>query len=311
MDASVLQTIKRRVNPNFKRKGLSRRGLVYLWWRYIGNAKRTVRAWCSPYLYPEVPEIAQEIIERGIIVGNSDRFLSIDGLSALTEAADLVLSISGEIDVQTTLARGTSDYGKDYLIPLIHWEYEHSPDSPLIRLALDRKLLEIVSSYLGLWPRLHAVGAWLNFPTWAEAKQAQLWHRDPEDIKQLKVFIYLRDVDENCGPFCYIPKTHPFSLGAAKTVRHKHPIRITDDEMAVVFPRAQWLTCTGPANTMIVADTVGYHRGGKATKGNRILITFTYTSGTPLKKSVLRIAGMPSWPIATIQSHALPAERQQ
>src|SRR5215203_3538788 len=35
----------------------------------------------------------------------------------------------------------------------------------LLKIALGRKLLEIVSAYLGLWPRLHSIGAWLNFPT--------------------------------------------------------------------------------------------------------------------------------------------------
>ena len=89
------------------------------------------------------------------------------------------------------------------------------PDSPLLRLALDEKLLEIVSLYLGMWPRLQSIAAWLNFPSPDQAKHSQLWHRDPEDIKLLKVFIYLDDVDANRGPFSYIPKTHPFGLRSA------------------------------------------------------------------------------------------------
>ena len=49
-------------------------------------------------------------------------------------------------------------------------------------------------------------------------------------------------------------------------------------------------TRTGRAGTMILADTVGYHRGGKPEAGHRrILITFTFTSGTPMTERRLRV----------------------
>jgi hypothetical protein len=75
--------------------------------------------------------------------------------------------------------------------------------------------------------------------------------------------------------------------------------------MISVLPKESWITCTGPANTMIIADTVGFHRGGKPTKGTRILITFTYTSGTPLTKRALQITERPAWIAHPIQSFAL------
>jgi hypothetical protein len=56
---------------------------------------------------------------------------------------------------------------------------------------------------------------------------------------------------------------------------------------------------------MIIADTVGYHRGGKPTNGTRVLITFTYTSGTPLSKRVLRVPQHPACITHPIQSYAL------
>jgi hypothetical protein len=220
-------------------------------------------------------------------------------------ASEFVLGISRTEAVQATLAKGNSDYKKSYLVNLVPWEYEHTLDSPLVRLALDKKLLEIVSCYLGMWPRLHAIGAWLNFPTQGEAVEAQLWHRDPEDMKLVKAFIYLVDVGEDCGPFAYIPQTHPFSVGAALTPKHKDKKRITDREMSETFPPETWRVCTGPAHTMILADTVGYHRGGKPVSGNRILITFTYTSGASLSDRRLRVNGQSAWAMDEIQKLAL------
>ena len=278
--------------------------LPYFWWRYIGNARRTVRAWRARCSDSDVPLIAREFAEQGIVVGPSDRFLTTEGRTALSRASELTLNISRTSNVQETVARGVSDGSKSYMMHLIHFAQEHSIDSPLVKLALDRKLLEIVSSYLGLWPRLYSISALLNFPTAGEAEKAQLWHRDREDLKIVKVFIYLVGVDENCGPFSYIPATHQNRADLAMGPK-RNDKNITDDEMRMKFPSETWRICTGPTHTMILADTVGYHRGGKPLKGNRILITFTYTSGTPLKSKCPRVLGRPSWHMDEIQREAL------
>jgi len=278
----------------YKRKAIAKPNLLYYWWRHIGNAGRTRSARSAPKIYSDANQIAQEITRQGIVVGSSAQFLSVEGQQALAEAAKGVLERSGKSQVQNIVAGGASDDKKSYLVRLVSSEEEHSLNSPLLKLALDDKLLEIVSEYLGLWPRLHSIGAWVNFPTKDKAVKSQLWHRDPEDVKLVKVFIYLVDVDEKCGPFSYIKKSHPFSEGAAKVPEHKDVKRITDEEMQVAFPTKLWMACTGPANTMILADTVGYHRGGKPLEGVRVLITFTYTSGLPFEERELNIKGQPA-----------------
>ena len=156
-----------------------------------------------------------------------------------------------------------------------------------------------------MWPKLHSIGAWLNFPTPAPPTQSQLWHRDPEDLKLIKAFIYLVDVDEKRGPFCYIPCTQPFGSRAGIVAKAADQKRTTDEEMSATIETNEWMTCAGPANTIILADTVGYHRGGKPTVGNRILITFTYTSGTPHDRQTLRVKGRPRWATKPIQKAAL------
>jgi hypothetical protein len=291
---------------SLKRKALTNTNLTYLRWRYYSNAKRTLKALQSRDAHAEhVKQVADELAEKGIVVGPAPSYLSEEGRKTLGEASASVLKISQSPEVQATLANGLEAEGKDYLVRVVPWDMQHAPDSPLIKLAVDKKLLEIVAAYLGMWPRLHAVGAWLNFPTEADAKEAQLWHRDPEDLKIIKVFIYLNDVGPDNGPFCYIPKTHPFSSGSGIVPNHKDKKRILDDEMISVLPKESWIACTGPANTMIIADTVGYHRGGKPTNGTRVLITFTYTSGKPLSKRVLRVPQHPAWITHPIQGYAL------
>jgi hypothetical protein len=177
---------------------------------------------------------------------------------------------------------------------------------PLLRVALDQQLLEVVSGYLGLWPCLHSVAAWLNYPTDAPPELSQLWHRDPEDLKLLKAFIYLTDVDDECGPFTYVPGTHPFGARNQTLARLKTKQRLTDETMASSLPPAEWRVCTGKAQTLILADTVGYHRGGKPTAGHRrILITFTYTSSTPITERRLRVRAVPAWATSALQRFAV------
>jgi hypothetical protein len=76
--------------------------------------------------------------------------------------------------------------------------------------------------------------------------------------------------------------------------------------MVTTFPPESWRVCTGHASTMILADTVGYHRGGKPQAGaRRILITFTYTSGTPITSRKLWVRARPAWATEPIQRFAV------
>ncbi len=240
----------------YGRRALTNLNALFYWWRDVANRKRSRLARSTPSEHSDTPKIVRQITEQGIIVGASDQFLSEDGQQALAEAAKLVLDASHHHEVRDKIAKGTAQDKKSFLVNLVSSEQEHSPDSPLVRLALDKKLLEIVSGYLGLWPQLFTIGARLNFPTKDQPMESQLWHRDPEDLKLIKVFIYLADVDMSRGPFSYIPKTHPFSDGAGKVPEHKDIKRITDDEMHRTFPADSWLKMHRPGKNH---DSCGYH----------------------------------------------------
>ena len=156
-----------------------------------------------------------------------------------------------------------------------------------------------------MWPSLHSIGVWLNYPMDTPATSSQLWHHDPEDLKLVKVFIYLDEVAADNGPFTYIPQTHPFGARVLEAKKHKKKERLVDDQLTDVFPPDTWRVCTGPARTMIIADTLGYHRGGKPTTGTRLLVTFTYTSGTPLVQPSMYLSDTPAWTRSAIQRMAV------
>lgn len=289
------------------RRALTRPNLVYFVWKFVANGARSCRAMTSPISHHDSAAIAQELREQGIVVGPSDTFLTQHGRDALAEASRKILEVSRSAEVEA-LVSGTATTAKEkkkFLIHLVPLRDGLSVDDPIVQLALDQKLLEVVSSYLGLWPCLYSVAAWLNYPTDAPAETSQLWHRDPEDLKLVKVFIYLADVDDRNGPFTYIPGTHPFGSHVAKAAQLADTRRVSDDLMRPVFPPESWRVCTGRANTMILADTVGFHRGGKPTVGTRILLTLTYTSGAPIRDGSLVVYGKPDERASGIQRAAI------
>jgi hypothetical protein len=278
--------------------------LTYYLWRFAANGASTARRLMNPTPCRETHALAHELQEHGIVVGPSDRFLSDQGRDALAAAAAAIRTASQGAAVREILAGAMPATGKkSFRIDLIRGAIR--AENPILKVALDRTLLDGVAAYLGMWPALHSIGAWLNYPTAEPATSSQLWHHDPEDLKIIKVFIYLEDVGLDNGPFTYLPGTQPFGPQAALAARYDNDRLVQDEAMTQTFPSSSWRICTGPAGTMILADTVGFHRGGKPTRGTRLLVTFTYTSGTPLFAHSVRIKGEPAWASSALQKWAI------
>jgi hypothetical protein len=152
---------------------------------------------------------------------------------------------------------------------------------PWLELAVSSRLLDIVNSYQQLWAKLIYADQWYTVPVAGNAARAasQRWHRDSADRHLVKVFIYFSDVDDEAGPFEYIPGSArngeyadcwPWSPGG-----DMYP---PAEEFAEVIPDSAIRTLTGPAGTMILCNTSGFHRGGYARSRPRVMSVFTYVS---------------------------------
>jgi Phytanoyl-CoA dioxygenase (PhyH) len=204
-------------------------------------------------------ELLAELKERGIAVRPFDAvFRDRSALERLTEAAKA--------------HEGSGSPTKDFLRRLMPASV--TLDSPYVTLALEPQVVALANAYLGMRSYLRALDVWLNIPTPDPPKLSQLWHRDYDDAINLKLFVYLSDVDERTGPFTFAPGTQP---GGPRQLGLKD--RVDDDEMATHVPRDEWVVATGPAGTVVLADTCGYHKGGKPVDGERLLWTAQFTSG--------------------------------
>ena len=157
--------------------------------------------------------------------------------------------------------------------------------SPLVKLALEEKMLAIVNSYMGMYSKFYYLTLNKTLPQGGEAKavQSMRWHRDPEDRKMVKVFMYLGDVDEAAGPFVYVQGSH--TEGTWGSIFPPEPPRGSlppPDEIKKIIPETDIRTCTGKAGTIIFCDTRGIHRGGHALSKERVMLTLGYCSPASL-----------------------------
>jgi hypothetical protein len=174
--------------------------------------------------------------------------------------------------------------GKEFLVRKYSWGVELGFDDPWLRLGVNSRLLDLANAYLEMWSKLEYVDVWYTPPAGAdERRSSQRWHRDFNDRHLLKAFIYLVDVDEEAGPFEYVPRSAPGGELEAhwpwRPLGDNYP---PEDELAArIGNRA--VTFTAPKATLIFCNTSGFHRGGFASGKPRALATFTWESPASLK----------------------------
>jgi len=179
---------------------------------------------------------------------------------------------------------------------------EIDPGDPWLQAALSSRLLGVVNSYLGLWAKLTYFDQWytIPMPDGAERTSSQNWHRDHNDRHLVKVFVYLADVDEGAGPFEYVTgstRDGPYAdLWPWAPHSDHYPPKAEFEER---IPPSAARTLTGPAGTMILCNTSGFHRGGFATERPRILWRYNYSSPAALVLTKRRF---------TVDESRLPAD---
>jgi hypothetical protein len=174
---------------------------------------------------------------------------------------------------------------KKYLYTYYGTEDESKPidlDNPFVQFYLSEKLLQVVVSYLGYIPQLYEIYIEKTVPVGnASPTFSQNWHRDPEEKKALKIFLYLNDVNIESGPFTYILSSQPTAKSKlAKLFPQKLPHGSYPDSESIKksVPNSSYYVATAEKATLIFCDTAGIHKGGHAIKYDRIMSTAFFPS---------------------------------
>lgn len=142
----------------------------------------------------------------------------------------------------------------------------------VIALANDPFILAIVENLFGCKPTIGYLAAWWSFKGHAEGEQAELFHRDVDDWRFLKLFIYLTDVDGAAGPHVYVP-------GSQTVPKLLRIGRYSDAAVTAAFGVDVVHRFEGPRGTAFLEDTFGLHRGLPPRNRNRLVLQVVYSLG--------------------------------
>ena len=190
--------------------------------------------------------------------------LGIPGSAEMLRAAD---------DLYASL--GDRPPGKGgFLITATPQEIERHP--ALLLWGLHERLLAIVENYIcqpldyrGLSARRDLVGG--------DQTETRLWHRDQEDLRIVKIIVYVNDVDRGGGGYEYVDrgKLATWRLGG-------NTGRIDDELMTQLVPQSFQHVAAGPRGTVVFTDTCSvFHRGTIAHTEDRRALFHCYNSKSP------------------------------
>lgn len=170
-----------------------------------------------------------------------------------------------------------------------YWDVKINVDlaNPFLKLALNDKLVDLANAYMEMWTKLNYITL-MKTVVMPESGpvQSQRWHRDPEEKRQCKVFVYLNDVDEDTGPFIYVPQSVRGKkygrLFPQKPPEGNYP---SEGVIEKLIPPSEIRYLTGKAGTVIFCDTTGLHKGGHSRAKSRLMFTVFYSAPTYSEQS--------------------------
>jgi hypothetical protein len=234
-------------------------------------------------LTPAQERVVSDLKSSGIAFAQIDELLLDQDAMLWTELQKTINQWLDRPDVATPERPDPSArHWKDYILRYHGSGAQIPANCPLLRLGLSGSILNVANGYLGLWSKLSYIDAWNTMPEPQEGRTpaaSQRWHRDPEDLKLCKVFLYHSDVDDGAGPLHYLPNCRP-----GERYGHLWPqelpvgSNVVDSEFEKKAPRSEWRVCHGKAGTIVFVDTVGFHMGGRASLRNRIFSHWTFAT---------------------------------
>lgn len=146
-------------------------------------------------------------------------------------------------------------------------------------LMQDSSILGLAQAYLGAQPVLDTVNLWWTAAQGArpDSNAAQLWHFDMDRVRWLKFFVYLTDVGPQSGPHCFVAGSHRTD-GIPRELLERGYVRISDADVARLYPSGAFRKFTAPRGSIIAEDTRGLHKGESVLSGDRLMLEFEFSN---------------------------------
>jgi hypothetical protein len=135
---------------------------------------------------------------------------------------------------------------------------DYSTDSAPFKFATNPSLIKAVANYLGEAPVLWNISAFYSPPSSIEDienknfKGSQLWHRDAEDTRNLKIWILCSDISENSGPTVCL--SSEVSNKICNEISYKQGTKI-ENEIILNNYKNEMFSLVGAKGKVYVTDT--------------------------------------------------------
>lgn len=145
-------------------------------------------------------------------------------------------------------------------------------------LAADVGLLDIAQRYLGCLPVLDSIAMWWSTPHLARPADeiAQTFHIDNDRLRWLKIFIYLTDVTQESGPHVFVQHSHLREPRRAELISRGY-VRLSDEDVRRVYRSDEFIDIVGPAGTVLIEDTSGFHKGRMPENRERLMLEYQFS----------------------------------
>lgn len=153
-------------------------------------------------------------------------------------------------------------------------------DSPYLRLGLDEGVIGSVTAYLGVVPVLTTFEIWYSAHGQDTPKSSQLWHLDPADTTQIKLWVHCSDVGPESGPLTIVDAATSDRFAERIGYRYDSArYRVDDEEMRAGVGEDAIVPLTGETGTVGLVDTSRcFHFGSRVSAGAtpRRMVMFQY-----------------------------------
>jgi hypothetical protein len=194
--------------------------------------------------------------------------------SSLFPEVDAVVDDIRRRRSELTIAPGEKAYLLDH--PLTDLDRS----SPLVRFAVDPRVVSVAAHYLGLVPLLTMVTILASPPVPGPLAGSQLFHSDWEDIRQVKIFVNCTNVADRNGPLTAVTADASRRVKRAVEYRYGGPhFRLRDEEVLPMLADGETRAFTGPPGSIVFLDTSScLHLGSRVHDGaeERLVAQFQY-----------------------------------
>ncbi|MGE0393688.1 MAG: hypothetical protein AB7I25_11410 [Vicinamibacterales bacterium] len=141
-------------------------------------------------------------------------------------------------------------------------------ESPYFRLALDERIVRPIAAYLGVVPIVTELDIWYSVYNRRAPKSSQLWHMDPEDTTQIKLWVHLNDIGPASGPFTGLNAADSALVAESVGYDYGDGYRVPDERVSAVVGPDRVVVFEGAAGSVNFIDTSRcFHFGSRLAEG--------------------------------------------